>query len=90
MTHVSTIKLSGELTDASTTARRAGHLKWGDIVLKRGVAEVPAWSLLTLRAGQTFAMEVPYAVFEVASDLGEPLDDVETEGREVYGHVTEW
>lgn len=40
--------------------------------------------------GATFSMEVPFAVFEVASDLWEPLDDVETEGREVYGHVTEW
>ncbi|MBO6937792.1 MAG: ATP-binding protein [Deltaproteobacteria bacterium] len=33
--------------------------------------------------GATFAMEVPPAIFELASDLWEPLTDAETDGRDV-------
>ena len=33
--------------------------------------------------GETFSMEVPPAIFELCSDLWEPLDLRETEGREV-------
>lgn len=38
--------------------------------------------------GATFAMEVPPAIFELASDLWEPLTDAETEGRDVCVVIT--
>jgi predicted kinase len=33
--------------------------------------------------GDTFAMEVPPEIFELCSDLWEPLDEAETDGRDV-------
>jgi len=33
--------------------------------------------------GQTFAMDVPDAFFEMASDMWQPFDDFESEGRDV-------
>lgn len=49
-----------EISEGTTTPRHIpGRLKWGDIVLKRGVAEMPASALLTLRSGQGFCIEVP-------------------------------
>ena len=35
------------------------------------------------RRGQTFSMHVPAEIFELASDLWEPLDDAERVGRDV-------
>ena len=36
-----------------------------------------------LERGDTYSMDVPDEVFELASDLWEPLDELETEGRDV-------
>jgi hypothetical protein len=44
---------------SAATNKISGRLKWGDIVLKRGVAEMPPSALLTLRSGQGFCIEVP-------------------------------
>lgn len=51
-------KWAAELNDTGATARRYRPNKWGDIVLKRGVSEVPPSSLITLRAGQDFTLTV--------------------------------
>ncbi len=40
--------------------------------------------------GATFSMVVPQPVFELASDLWEPLEDDECEGRVVERRYTEW
>lgn len=49
---------AAELSE-NAAAGSAHKLKWGDIVLKRGVAEVSPTSLLTLRTGQDFTLLAP-------------------------------
>lgn len=53
-------KWYAEISEGTTAPRTPpGRLKWGDIVLKRGAAEMPPSALLTLRSGQGFCIEVP-------------------------------
>jgi hypothetical protein len=83
-------KWFAEISEGSTTPRTVpGRVKWGDIVLKRGVAEMPPSALLTLRSGQGFCIEVPQrettpsalAELKAASAGHIPLDVAVGDGR---------
>lgn len=77
------VKWYAEISTRAEVLRKIpGRLKWGDVTLKRGVAELAPSALLTLRSGQGFCIEVPQrettpsaiAELKAASASHVPLD----------------
>lgn len=86
-----------ELTNGSIKQRSPGRLKWGDIVLKKGVSPVDELALKVAPPGSTFTLEsetggdpATIAELKAAIDAKESFDLLLTGSSNVASLKTEW